>query len=216
MPLALGTTAPDFQAETSIGPISFYDWIGDSWVVLFSHPKAYTPVCTTELGYVAKLEPEFKRRNVKVIGLSADTAEDNRNWTSDIQETQGTAVNYPIIGDADLKVSKLYEMLPAAADESGKRTAADNMTVRNVFIIGPDKKIKLILVYPMNVGRDFHEVLRTIDALQLSERYEVSTPAQWKPGEKVFISGSVSNEQAKERFGQWEEPKPYMRIIPQP
>jgi len=217
MTLALGATAPDFQAETTQGPISFHEWIGDSWAVLFSHPKSFTPVCTTELGYMARIEPEFARRGVKIIGLSVDSVSDNQGWSKDIEETQGFAPNYPIISDSDLKVAKLFEMLPAdAGDQAAGRTAADNQTVRNVFVIGPDKKIKLILVYPMSTGRNFDEVLRVIDSLQLTANHQVSTPAQWQQGDKVIISGSVNNDQAKEIFGDWEEPKPYIRIVPQP
>jgi alkyl hydroperoxide reductase subunit AhpC len=217
MTLALGATAPDFEAETTQGPIRFHDWIGDSWAVLFSHPKSFTPVCTTELGYMARIEPEFARRGVKIIGLSVDGVTDNEGWAKDIEETQGFAPNYPIISDADLKVAKLFEMLPAdAGDEAAGRTAADNQTVRNVFVIGPDKKIKLILVYPMTTGRNFDEVLRVIDSLQLTANHKVATPAQWQQGDKVIIAGSVNNEQAKEIFGEWEEPKPYIRIVPQP
>jgi thioredoxin-dependent peroxiredoxin len=217
MGLSLGDTAPDFEADTTEGPISFHDWIGDSWTVLFSHPKSFTPVCTTELGYMASIEPEFARRGVKIIGLSVDPVALNEGWARDIEETQGFAPNYPIISDADFKVAKLYGML--AADVQGEaevRTAADNQTVRNVFVIGPDKKIKLILVYPMTTGRNFDEVLRVIDSLQLTAKHKVATPAQWKQGEKVIIAGSVNNEQAKELFGDWEEPKPYIRIVPQP
>jgi len=217
MTLSLGATAPDFEAETTEGPIRFHEWIGDSWAVLFSHPKSFTPVCTTELGYMARIEPEFARRGVKIIGISVDALDDNQGWARDIQETQGFAPNYPIISDADLKVAKLYEMLPADAGESSEgRTAADNQTVRNVFVIGPDKKIKLILVYPMTTGRNFDEVLRVIDSLQLTANHKVATPAQWQQGDKVIIAGSVNNEQAKEMFGEWEEPKPYIRIVPQP
>jgi alkyl hydroperoxide reductase subunit AhpC len=217
MTLSLGATAPDFQADTTQGPISFHDWIGDSWAVLFSHPKSFTPVCTTELGYMARIEPEFARRGVKVIGLSVDGVADNENWATDIEETQGYAPNYPIISDADFKVSKLYEMLPSDTEGDAKaRKPADNQTVRNVFVIGPDKKIKLILVYPMTTGRNFDEVLRVIDSLQLTANHKVATPAQWQQGDKVIIAGSVNNEQAKEIFGEWEEPKPYIRIVPQP
>ncbi len=218
MTLQIGATAPDFQAQTTEGPISFHDWIGDSWAVLFSHPKAYTPVCTTELGYMAKIKPEFDRRNVKIIGLSVDPVEDNAGWAKDIEDTQGTAPNYPIISDEDFSVSKLYEMLPADATGDVKsRTPADNQTVRNVFVIGPDKKIKLILVYPMTTGRNFDEVLRVIDSLQLTAKHKVATPVNWNPGEKVIIAGSVSNEQAKETYPEgWEEPRPYIRIVPQP
>jgi alkyl hydroperoxide reductase subunit AhpC len=217
MTLSLGATAPDFEADTTQGHIKFHDWIGDSWAVLFSHPKSFTPVCTTELGYMASIEPEFARRNVKVIGLSVDAVADNEGWAKDIEETQGTAPNYPIISDSDFHVAKLYEMLPADVEGEAKaRTAADNQTVRNVFVIGPDKKIKLILVYPMTTGRNFDEVLRVIDSLQLTANHKVATPAQWHQGDKVIIAGSVNNEQAKEIFGEWEEPKPYIRIVPQP
>ncbi len=217
MALQLGDTAPDFQADSTEGPISFHDWIGDSWAVLFSHPKDFTPVCTTELGYMASIKPEFDRRGVKIIGLSVDPSTEHERWAKDIEETQGTAPNYPIIGDSDFQVSKLYGML--AADVSGEasaRTPADNQTVRNVFVIGPDKKIKLILVYPMTTGRNFDEVLRVVDSLQLTAKHKVSTPAQWQPGDDVIIAGSVSNDQAKELFGEWKEPKPYIRIVPAP
>jgi thioredoxin-dependent peroxiredoxin len=217
MALQLGDTAPDFEADSTEGPIRFHEWLGDSWGVLFSHPKDFTPVCTTELGYMARIKPEFDRRGVKIIGLSVDPTGKHEQWARDIEETQGTAPNYPIIGDNDFQVSKLYGML--AADVSGDpwaRTPADNQTVRNVFVIGPDKKIKLILVYPMTTGRNFDEVLRVIDSLQLTANHKVATPAQWKPGDDVIISGSVSNDQAKEIFGEWEEPKPYIRIVPQP
>ncbi len=218
MTLQLGATAPDFEAETTEGPIRFHDWIGDSWAVLFSHPKSFTPVCTTELGYMASIKPEFDRRNVKIIGLSVDSFEDNVNWAKDIESTQGTAPNYPIISDADFKVAKLYEMLSAdVSGDPGDRTPADNQTVRNVFVIGPDKKIKLILVYPMTTGRNFDEVLRVVDSLQLTAHHKVATPAQWQQGDKVFIAGSVSNDQAKEIYPDgWESPTPYIRIVPQP
>src|SRR5260221_9356292 len=218
MPLTIGDTAPDFEAQTSEGPISFYDWLGDSWGVLFSHPKDFTPVCTTELGYMANAKPEFDRRGVKIIGLSVDATTDHERWAQDIAETQGTAPNYPIIGDNDFTVSKLYGMLPASvAGEAGDRTPADNQTVRNVFVIGPDKKIKLILVYPMTTGRNFDEVLRVIDSLQLTAKHKVATPAQWQQGDDVIIAGSVSNDQAKEIYPEgWEEPRPYIRIVPQP
>jgi thioredoxin-dependent peroxiredoxin len=217
MSIQLGETGPDFQAETTEGPISFHDWIGDSWAILFSHPKDFTPVCTTELGYLAKLKPEFDRRNVKVIGLSVDAVEDHERWAADIEATQGEAPNYPIIGDADYKVSKLYGMLPADANGDHRaRTPADNQTVRNVFVIGPDKKVKLVLVYPMTTGRNFDEVLRVIDSLQLTANHKVSTPVNWRQGEDVIIAGSVSNDEAKEMFGTWEEPRPYIRIVPQP
>jgi alkyl hydroperoxide reductase subunit AhpC len=217
MGLQLGDIAPDFVAETTEGEISFHEWVGGSWAVLFSHPKNFTPVCTTELGYMASIKPEFDRRGVKVIGLSVDPVDKHADWSKDIAETQGTAPNYPIIGDADFAVSKAYGML--GSDVSGAcddRTAADNQTVRNVFVIGPDKRIKLILVYPMTTGRNFDEVLRVIDSLQLTAKHKVSTPANWQNGEDVIIAGSVSNEQAKELFGEWDEPKPYIRIVPQP
>ncbi len=215
--LRIGDTAPDFEAETTEGPISFHEWIGDSWAVLFSHPKDFTPVCTTELGYMAKMKPEFDRRNVKIIGLSVDSTGDHEAWARDIEETQGHAPNYPIIGDDEFTVSKLYGMLPAGVEGDAKtRTPADNQTVRNVFVIGPDKKVKLMLVYPMTTGRNFDEVLRVIDSLQLTAKHKVSTPVNWKQGEDVIIAGSVSNDEAKEIFGEWQEPKPYMRIVPQP
>jgi thioredoxin-dependent peroxiredoxin len=216
--LQIGATAPDFQAETTEGPISFHDWIGDSWAVLFSHPKTYTPICTTELGYMAKIKPEFDKRGVKIIGLSVDPVDSNEGWAKDIEETQGTAPNYPIIADEDFNVSKLYDMLPAdASGDAGSRTAADNQTVRNVFVIGPDKKIKLILVYPMTTGRNFDEVLRVIDSLQLTANHKVATPVNWQQGDKVIIAGSVSDEAAKETYPDgWESPKPYIRIVPSP
>jgi thioredoxin-dependent peroxiredoxin len=218
MALKLGSTAPDFEAETTEGKINFHDWIGDSWAVLFSHPKSFTPVCTTELGYMAKIKPEFDRRNVKIIGISVDPVDAQEKWAEDIAETQGTAPNYPIIGDSDFNVSKLYGMLEADVEgDPATRTPADNQTVRNVFVIGPDKKIKLILVYPMTTGRNFDEVLRVIDSLQLTAKYKVATPVNWKEGDKVIIAGSVSNDQAKEIYPDgWEEPKPYIRIVPQP
>jgi alkyl hydroperoxide reductase subunit AhpC len=213
----IGDTAPDFEAETTEGRIGFHDWIGDSWAVLFSHPKDFTPVCTTELGYMAKIKPEFEKRNVKIIGLSVDQTRDHEKWAKDIEETQGHAPNFPIIGDADFKVSKAYGMLPAEVSGDPKdRTPADNQTVRNVFVIGPEKKVKLILVYPMTTGRNFDEVLRVIDSLQLTAKHKVSTPVNWQQGEDVIIAGSVSNDEAKELFGKWEEPKPYIRIVPQP
>src|SRR2546427_7388947 len=217
MALQLGDIAPEFEANTTEGKIRFHEWIGDSWAVLFSHPKDFTPVCTTELGYMARIKPEFDRRGVKIIGLSVDSTGDHERWAQDIEETQGARPNYPIIGDGDFKVAKLYGML--AADTSGdakKRTPADNATVRNVFVIGPDKKVKLILVYPMTTGRNFDEVLRVIDSLQLTAKHQVATPVNWKPGEDVIIAGSVSNEEAKEIFGDWQSPKPYIRIVPQP
>jgi alkyl hydroperoxide reductase subunit AhpC len=215
--LQIGDTAPDFEANTTEGRIKFHDWIGDSWAVLFSHPKDFTPVCTTELGYMATLKPEFGRRGVKVIGLSVDTTTDHEAWAQDIEDTQGARPNFPIIGDADFTVSKLYGMLPASTSGDPKtRTPADNQTVRNVFVVGPDKKVKLILVYPMTTGRNFDEVLRVIDSLQLTARHRVATPVNWKQGEDVIIAGSVSNEEAKQIFGSWKEPKPYIRIVPQP
>jgi alkyl hydroperoxide reductase subunit AhpC len=217
MALQIGDTAPDFEAETTQGKIKFHDWIGDSWAVLFSHPKDFTPVCTTELGYMASINPEFEKRNTKIIGLSVDPTGKHEEWAKDIEETQGTAPNYPIIADDSYEVSKLYGMLPAdTSGDAAERTPADNQTVRNVFVIGPDKKIKLILVYPMSTGRNFDEVLRVIDSLQLTAEHQVSTPVNWNPGEKVIISGSVSDEQAKEKFGEWESPKPYIRIVPDP
>jgi len=218
MALQLGDVAPDFEAETTEGRISFHDWIGDSWAVLFSHPKDFTPVCTTELGYMASIKPEFDKRGVKIIGLSVDPLDKHEGWAQDIAETQGTAPNYPIISDADFNVSKLYGMLPAeVSGDPGERTPADNQTVRNVFVIGPDKKVKLILVYPMTTGRNFDEVLRVVDSLQLTARHKVATPAQWQQGGDVIIAGSVSNDEAKETYPDgWEEPKPYIRIVPQP
>ena len=217
MALQLGDTAPDFQADTTEGRIGFHDWVGDSWAVLFSHPKDFTPVCTTELGYMAKIEPEFAKRGVKIVGLSVDPTDQHAEWVKDIEETQGTAPNYPIIGDNEFKVATAYGMLPADTSGDAKaRTPADNQTVRNVFVIGPDKKIKLVLVYPMTTGRNFDEVLRVIDSLQLTATHKVSTPAQWQPGGDVIISGSVSNDEAKELFGDWESPKPYIRIVKQP
>jgi alkyl hydroperoxide reductase subunit AhpC len=218
MTLQIGTTAPDFEADTTEGRISFHDWLGDSWGVLFSHPKSYTPVCTTELGYMAQIKPEFDKRGVKIIALSVDPVDHNKGWAGDIQETQGTAPNYPIISDADFTVAKLYDMLPAdVSGNPGDRTPADNQTVRNVFVVGPDKKIKLILVYPMTTGRNFDEVLRVIDSLQLTAKHKVATPAQWHRGDDVIIAGSVSNDQAKEIWPDgWESPKPYIRIVPDP
>jgi thioredoxin-dependent peroxiredoxin len=216
--LQIGSAAPDFEAETTEGRIRFHDWIGDSWAVLFSHPKDFTPVCTTELGYMAKIKPEFDKRNVKVIGLSVDPLDRHQGWSKDIKETQGYAPNYPMIADTDFKVSKLYSMLPASLEGSCEgRTPADNQTVRNVFVIGPDKKIKLILVYPMTTGRNFDEVLRVIDSLQLTAKHKVATPANWKQGEDVIIAGSVSDEDAKKTYPNgWKSPKPYIRIVPQP
>jgi thioredoxin-dependent peroxiredoxin len=218
MALQIGDTAPDFEADTTEGRIHFYDWIGDSWAVLFSHPKDFTPVCTTELGYMAKAKPEFDRRDVKIIGLSVDGSSDHERWASDIAETQGEAPNYPIIADADFNVSKLYGMLPASVSgDPADRKPADNQTVRNVFVIGPDKKIKLILIYPMTTGRNFDEVLRVIDSLQLTAKNKVATPVNWKPGEDVIIAGSVSDDEAKQTYPDgWKSPKPYIRIVPQP
>jgi thioredoxin-dependent peroxiredoxin len=217
MALTIGDTAPDFEAQTTDGPIRFHDWIGDSWAILFSHPRDFTPVCTTELGYMAKIQPDFESRNVKIIGLSVDPMDNHEKWLADIEETQGARPNYPIIADPDFKVSKLYGMLPADVEgDPTSRTPAQNQTVRNVFVIGPDKAIKLILVYPMTTGRNFDEVLRVIDSLQLTAKHRVATPVNWKHGEDVIISGAVSNDEAKEIFGEWQEPKPYIRIVPQP
>jgi alkyl hydroperoxide reductase subunit AhpC len=218
MTLKIGDTAPDFDAQTTQGSIPFHEWIGDGWCVLFSHPKDFTPVCTTELGYMARIKPEFDRRGVKIIGLSVDPVENHGRWAKDIEETQGHAPNFPMIGDPDLSVSKLYGMLPAAAEgDAVARTPADNQTVRNVFVIGPDKKIKLVLVYPMTTGRNFDEVLRVIDSLQLTAGHRVATPANWKRGDDVIIAGSVSNEEARTIWPDgWKEPKPYIRIVPQP
>jgi alkyl hydroperoxide reductase subunit AhpC len=217
MTLAIGDTAPDFEAETTEGNIRFHDWLGDSWAVLFSHPKDFTPICTTELGYMAKIKPDFDRRGVKIIGLSVDSTGDHERWARDIEETQGSRPNYPIIGDDDFQVAKLYGMLAASTSGDAKsRTPADNQTVRNVFVIGPDKKVKLILIYPMTTGRNFDEVLRVVDSLQLTAKHRVATPVNWKPGEDVIIAGSVGNDEAKQIFGHWEEPKPYIRIVPQP
>lgn len=217
MALQLGDTAPDFEADTTEGRISFHDWIGDSWAVLFSHPKDFTPVCTTELGYMASIKPEFDRRGVKIVGLSVDPTDNHEKWAADIAETQGHAPNYPIIGDPDLSISKLWGMLPAdASGDPADRTPMDNQTVRNVFVVGPDKKIKLILVYPMTTGRNFDEVLRVIDSLQLTAKHKVATPAQWQDGDDVIIAGSVSDDEAKVLFGEWQSPKPYIRVVPQP
>jgi len=217
-PLTINSVAPDFEADSTEGRIQFHKWIGDSWAVLFSHPKDFTPVCTTELGYMAKLKPEFDKRNAKIIGLSVDKVSDHVKWAADIKETQGTAPNYPMIGDTDLKVSKLYGMLPADLEGSCEgRTPADNQTVRNVYVIGPDKKIKLMISYPMTTGRNFDEVLRVIDSLQLTAKHKVSTPVNWKQGQDVIIAGSVSDEEAKKTYPQgWKSPKPYIRIVPQP
>jgi thioredoxin-dependent peroxiredoxin len=218
MALTLGDTAPDFEAETTEGPIRFHEWIGDSWAILFSHPKDFTPVCTTELGYMAKIQPDFESRNVKVIGLSVDPMDNHEKWLADIEETQGARPNYPIIADPDFNVSKLYGMLPAETEgDPTARTPAQNQTVRNVFVVGPDKKIKLILVYPMTTGRNFDEVLRVIDSLQLTAHHRVATPVNWQQGDDVIIAGSVSDDEAREIYPDgWESPRPYIRIVPQP
>jgi alkyl hydroperoxide reductase subunit AhpC len=218
MPLRLGATAPDFTAETTEGKVEFHNWIGDKWAMLFSHPKDFTPVCTTELGYVARLKPEFDKRNVKVIGLSVDSVEDHKKWSKDIEETQGAAPNYPMIGDPELQIAKLYDMLPAETTGSAAgRTAADNFTVRNVYIIGPDKKIKLMLTYPMTTGRNFDEILRVIDSIQLTAAHKVATPANWKNGEDCIIVPSVSEDEAKAKYPQgWKTLKPYLRLVNQP
>jgi thioredoxin-dependent peroxiredoxin len=218
MPLRINDTTPNFDAETTQGKINFHDWIGDGWAVLFSHPKDYTPVCTTELGYMAGLEPEFKKRNTKIIGLSVDPVDSHKGWAKDIEETQGHAVNYPMIGDPELKIAKLYDMLPAEEGTTSEgRTAANNATVRTVFVIGPDKKIKLMLVYPMTTGRNFDEVLRVLDSMQLTAKHAVATPVNWKHGDDVIIAGSVTDEQAKEKYPNgWKAPRPYLRIVPQP
>ena len=217
MSLRINDEAPNFTADTSQGAINFHEWIGDGWAILFSHPKDFTPVCTTELGTMARLKPEFDKRNTKIIGISVDPVDNHKKWAVDIKEVVGFAPNYPMIGDPELKISKAYGMLPASTSGSSEgRTPADNQTVRNVFIVGPDKKIKLVLVYPMTTGRNFDEVLRVIDSLQLTAKHKVATPVNWKHGEDVIIAGSVNNEQAKELFGTWEEPKPYIRIVPQP
>ena len=217
MSLRINDTAPDFEAETTQGKIKFHDWIGDKWAILFSHPKDFTPVCTTELGYMAKIEPEFTKRNAKLIGLSADPVDRHSSWAKDIQETQGSEVKYPMIGDSDLKVAKLYNMLPADEVASDGRTPANNATVRSVFVIGPDKKIKLTLTYPMTTGRNFDEVLRVLDSIQLTAKHQVATPVNWKQGEDVIIAGSVSDEQARQKYPEgWKAPKPYLRIVKQP
>ena len=217
-PLPIGTDAPDFDAQTTDGPIRFHEWLGSSWGVIFSHPKDFTPVCTTELGYMARIKPEFDKRDVKIVGLSIDPVDRHAGWAKDIEETQGTAPNYPMIGDTDLKVAKLYGMLPAGAGETCEgRTAADNATVRNVYVIGPDKKIKLLISYPMSTGRNFDEVLRVIDSMQLSAKHKVATPVNWKDGEDVIILGSVTDDDARKQYPQgWKAPKPYLRIVPQP
>src|SRR5499426_1294833 len=217
MTLQIGDTAPDFEADTTEGHIRFHDWIGDSWAILFSHPKDFTPVCTTELGSMARLKPEFDKRNVKILGLSVDPVDNHKKWAADIKDVVGFAPNYPLVGDTDLKISKAYGMLPASTTGTSEgRTPTDNQTVRNVFIIGPDKKIKLILVYPMTTGRNFDEVLRVIDSLQLTAKHRVATPVNWRQGEDVIIAGSVPNDEAKPIFGEWREPKPYIRLVPQP
>jgi thioredoxin-dependent peroxiredoxin len=218
MTLQLGQTAPDFEAQTTEGAIRFHEWIGDSWAVLFSHPKDFTPVCTTELGYMAKIKPEFDRRGVKIIGLSVDPVDKHSDWAKDIEETQGAAPNYPIIADSDFAVSKLYGMLPAdVSGDPGDRTPADNQTVRNVFVVGPDKKVKLVLVYPMTTGRNFDEVLRVIDSLQLTAKHRVATPVNWRKGEDVIIAGSVSDDEARTIYPDgWDSPRPYIRIVPEP
>jgi alkyl hydroperoxide reductase subunit AhpC len=218
MPLRIGDEAPNFTAQTTQGPIDFHQWIGSSWAILFSHPKDFTPVCTTELGYMARIKPEFDRRNTKIIGLSVDSVDDHARWADDIRETQGAAPNYPIIGDADFKVSKLYDMLPATVSGDAKtRTPAENQTVRTVFLVGPDKRIKLILMYPMTTGRNFDEVLRVLDSIQLTARYKVATPANWKQGDDVIIAGSVSDEDARKQFPQgWKAPRPYLRFVHPP
>ena len=218
MSLRIGDVAPDFTANTTQGTIRFHDWIGDTWAILFSHPKDFTPVCTTELGYMAKLKPQFDQRNTKLIGLSVDPVDSHEKWAKDIEETQGQAPNYPLIGDSDLNVAKLYDMLPAGSGTTSEgRTPTDNLTVRSVFIIGPDKKVKAMLIYPMTSGRNFDEVLRLLDSIQLTATHKVATPVNWKPGEDVIIAGSVSDEEAKQKFPQgWKAPKPYLRIVPQP
>ena len=216
MSVRIGDEAPNFKAETTQGPIDFHQWIGDGYAILFSHPKDFTPVCTTELGYMAKLEPEFKKRNTKILGLSIDPVDDHKRWAKDIEETQGTAPNYPIIGDSDLEVAKLYDMIHPNAT-GGKRTAADNATVRSVFVVGPDKKVKLTLTYPMTTGRNFDEVLRVLDSIQLTAKHKVATPVNWKQGEDVIIAGSVSDDEAKQKYPEgWKSPKPYLRIVKQP
>jgi thioredoxin-dependent peroxiredoxin len=218
MALQIGDTAPDFKADTTEGRIRFHDWLGDSWAILFSHPKDYTPVCTTELGYMARLKPEFDKRGCKIIGLSVDPVEDHKGWSKDIEETQGTAPNYPMIGDSDLKVAKLYGMLPADAGDTAKgRTPVDNATVRTVFVIGPDKKVKAMIIYPMSTGRNFDEVLRLLDSCQLTAKHTVATPVNWKPGEDVIIPPAVSDEDAKKKFPDgWKTLKPYLRVVKQP
>jgi thioredoxin-dependent peroxiredoxin len=217
MALRIGDEAPDFTADTTAGPVRFHEWIGNGWAILFSHPKDFTPVCTTELGYMARLKPEFEKRNCKIIGLSIDPVSDHVRWVKDIEDTQGAAVNYPMIGDADLTVAKLYDMIHPNATSEGKRTAADNATIRSVFVVGPDKKIKLMMTYPMSTGRNFDEILRALDSLQLTAKHKVATPVNWKQGEPVIIATTVADEDAKKMFPDgWKAPKPYMRIVPQP
>ncbi|HEY5607926.1 MAG TPA: peroxiredoxin [Alphaproteobacteria bacterium] len=218
MMLRIGDTVPDFAADTTEGPVQFHKWIGDGWAILFSHPKDFTPVCTTELGYMARIKPEFDKRNVKIIGLSVDPVDSHSRWLNDIKETQGSSVNYPIIGDPQLKIAKMFDMLPAeASGDASKRTPADNQTVRTVFVVGPDKKVKLMLVYPMTTGRNFDEVLRVIDSLQLTAKHRVATPVNWKQGDDVIIAGTVTDDEAKKIYPQgWKAPKPYLRIVPQP
>jgi alkyl hydroperoxide reductase subunit AhpC len=218
MPLRIGDEAPDFTAETTQGKIGFHEWVGNGWAILFSHPKDFTPVCTTELGYMARLQPEFEKRNTKIIGLSVDSVDDHRRWTKDIEETQGSKLNYPLIGDPTLAIAKLYDMIhPNASGEAKTRTAMDNATVRSVFLIGPDKKIKLILTYPMSTGRNFDEVLRVLDAIQLTAKHKVATPVNWKRGDDVIILASLSDDEAKAQFpAGWKAPRPYLRIVPQP
>jgi len=217
MALRLGDVAPDFSADTTEGPVTFHEWLGDSWGMFFSHPKDFTPICTTELGRLAQLKPEFDKRGVKLMGLSVDPVDSHAKWADDIEETQGARPNYPMVGDTELEVSKLYDMLPAETEGNCEgRTPADNQTVRNVYVIGPDKKIKLMLIYPMTTGRNFDEVLRSIDSLQLTASHKVATPVEWRPGDDVVIAGSVSNDEAKELFGEWASPKPYIRIVPDP
>jgi alkyl hydroperoxide reductase subunit AhpC len=218
MPLRIGDEAPDFTAETTQGQIKFHEWVGNGWAILFSHPKDFTPVCTTELGYMARLQPEFEKRNTKIIGLSVDSVDDHKRWTKDIEETQGSKLNYPLIGDPTLAIAKLYDMIhPNASGEAKTRTATDNATVRSVFLIGPDKKIKLILTYPMSTGRNFDEVLRVLDAIQLTAKHKVATPVNWKRGDDVIILASLSDDEAKAQFpAGWKAPRPYLRIVPQP
>ena len=217
MALRLGDVAPDFSADTTEGPVTFHEWLGDSWGMFFSHPKDFTPICTTELGRLAQLKPEFDKRGVQLMGLSVDPVDSHAKWADDIEETQGARPNYPMVGDTELEVSKLYDMLPAETEGNCEgRTPADNQTVRNVYVIGPDKKIKLMLIYPMTTGRNFDEVLRSIDSLQLTASHKVATPVEWRPGDDVVIAGSVSNDEAKELFGEWASPKPYIRIVPDP